>query len=1027
MKIFDLPVQRPVATLMMLAALTVIGAVAFHRLPLEFLPQIQEPRVRVTVPLPGGHPREVLEHVVKPIEEEVALIPDVVGITSTSRPGEASVVAEFERGRDKDLHEVQVREAVERARPEFPDGIGWYRVESFLEGPGRGAILRCRLSSQRDLANSWSLLDHHVLRPLERVAGVARVELSGVEAPQVEVGFDPHALRRHGVDPRTLRQALTAANTDADLGVARDGARLHRVRFLGRFRALEQIEGLGLEGDGIRVGDIARVSQRSPDVAYERRLDGEFAVGIDVFKTSKANTVATVDRVRARLDRIAEDPRLDDVELLVWDDAAAQIRNSLWSLLEAGLLGGVLAVAVLFLFLRRLGTTAIVAIAIPFSVLVTCGALYALGGELNVLTLLGMMFGIGMLLDNAVVVMESIHRCRAQGLSAAVAARRGTGRVGLAVTAATATSVVVWSWLLIVPPSSITLFLSHVALAICLAIVASLLISVTFIPLAAARWLSGAASRESYVVERLVPAYRRLLAWTLRHRLGTLLVLLLLTASAVIPILGLDKSGFPRLQRSYVEVNYEVASPRTKEAMRQLVEEVEAHLASRRDELGYAHLYSWFHHVQGTALTRLYLPPQQATETELARIRELLHASLPRLPGVRVVVGDQEWWRWPAEEGTRLPVALHGEDADHLEELALELESVLAALPGVREAVGPGRRGGNEVRVLVDPEQARALGTSPQQVAEAVSLSFQGSVLRRFYGSEDEVEMILGLPDDLQPGLSTLTSLPIHRAGAEPVPLAVVAELSLGRSEREIRREGRRTTTWLSVDFSPEIGNQEAQRIVASRMDRFPLPDGYSWDWGTWGQRREENLRTMALGVAVSLVVVFLLMAALFESTSHALAIVITLPMAFVGSFWLLSLTGHRLDATAFTGIIVLIGIVVNNGIVMMDQVQRLRRSGQERVAALLDGCADRLRPVLMTAITTIVGLLPLALSTSTVATAYIDSLAVAVIGGLASSTVFTLLALPVWSTTLEDLGIVALRALPRRAPAPAPPPGQRP
>jgi HAE1 family hydrophobic/amphiphilic exporter-1 len=249
------------------------------------------------------------------------------------------------------------------------------------------------------------------------------------------------------------------------------------------------------------------------------------------------------------------------------------------------------------------------------------------------------------------------------------------------------------------------------------------------------------------------------------------------------------------------------------------------------------------------------------------------------------------------------------------------------------------------------------------------------------------------------------------------VPLSSVAEIGVARMPPQIRRTDRKTTSRVSVQFDEQdVTTEEAQTIVRAKMTGFELPEGYDWDFGTWGQRQEEALTTMTQGVLLSLLIVLLLMAALFESFTQPLAILITLPLAFFGALWTLWLGGYELDAIGFIGIIILIGIVVNNGIVMVDHVNSLRRSGRERVEALLEGCGNRLRPVLMTAITTIFGLLPLALAGATVAGAYIDSLAIAVIGGLATSTFFTLIALPVWYTAVEDVGSVLLRLLPRRA-----------
>jgi HAE1 family hydrophobic/amphiphilic exporter-1 len=361
-------------------------------------------------------------------------------------------------------------------------------------------------------------------------------------------------------------------------------------------------------------------------------------------------------------------------------------------------------------------------------------------------------------------------------------------------------------------------------------------------------------------------------------------------------------------------------------------------------------------------------------------------------------------------------VAVHGEDPEFLEELASQVEERMRGLDHTEEIWGPGLQGQQELRILVDPDAARMLGVSPQQIADTVSFAFRGRRLNRFQGADGEIEMYLGLPENAQPGLDALADLAITRDDGTTVPLASVAELRVARTPERIRREDRKTTTFVVVQFDKQaVTTDEARRMVTERMQGFAVPEGYSWDFGRWGRDRDDALGTMLKGVILSLLVVILLMAALFESFTQPFAILVTLLLAFFGAFWSLWLFGYILDVVAFMGLIILIGIVVNNGIVMVDHVNALRRAGRPRREALLDGCSDRLRPVAMTAITTIIGLVPLALSGATVAGAYIDSIAVAVIGGLTTSTVFTLLALPVWYTTLEDALAFVLDLLPHR------------
>ena len=1016
MRLTDIPLDRPIATLMLLLSLTVLGTVAIFFLPLEFMPIINEPEIDMEIPFPGAHPLEALREVVEPIEEEVATIPDVKRILAWTQSGSARMEVIFDWGVDTDIKKMEVREAVDRARPELPETIGHISIRGDTDG-GSAQVLAGRISAERNLSESWDLLDRRIGRPLERIKGVARVDLYGVEQQQVRIDLDLDALRRHGIDPGQVLGTVNAANQDVDAGVIRGDVVRYEVRTLTRFQSANEIAALRVGSNGLRVGDVAVVEMREPRLDYGRHLDRSFAVGIDVYKEPSANTIEVVEKALARIEEIKADPQLEGINLLIWENQGEAIRNSLSGLRNAGIYGGLMAVAILHFFLRRFRTTLIVATAIPFSLLVTCGAMYALGSQFNVLTLLGLMLGVGMLVDNAVVVIENIHRYEGMGHPAPIAARLGARQVALAVVASTATSIFVWSWLFVSERDTMIIIFSEVALTICLAVACSLLISLTFIPLAAARFAPAEKPKPGIVVRKVVPAYRRILDWTLNHRLVTLTCLFVVAGSAAWPIIKIEKSGDVPDQTRNVPIVARVHDDVSKDVLEGYVDQVEEWVFSREEELGFDSVYSWYTE-HGFCMTSVYLPENQSNPESIERLREQLREGLPEIAGVTLEVGDRDMWRHRGGQDRRMvSVSLHGEDPEFLEELSMQVEERMRGLDHLEEIWGPTMRGTKELRLMVDADAAHSLEVSPRNIADAVGFAFRGRRLRRFQGPDGEVEMVLGLPDEAQPGIDALADLPIPNHSGGYVPLSSVAEITVARTPERIRRENRQTTQEVTAQFDKDaVTTEEAKALVEERMLGFTVPEGYSWDFGQWGHDRDEALGTMFRGVLLSLVAVILLMAALFESFTQPFAILITLMLAFFGAFWSLWLGGYDLNPIAFMGIVILIGIVVNNGIVLVDHVNSLRVSGVERRQALIEGCGDRLRPVVMTAITTIFGLIPLVVARATVAGAYIDSIAVVVIGGLATSTIFTLLALPVWYTALEDIGAAVLRALPVRS-----------
>jgi HAE1 family hydrophobic/amphiphilic exporter-1 len=997
----------------------VLGVIAITRIPLGAWPLIERPAVRINVPYPGSHPLELLRTVILPLEEEIAMIPGVKGMRSEAERDRAWIEVEFDWNQELDLKKLEVREAVERVRPELPEETGWIRVRTRTGGPGGGgsAALHGRISAKgTDLSESWELLDRRIRRPIERIPGVAQVDLDGVEPQQVKIEVDLDELRQHGVEIRDLRNRLDAENVDLDLGAIRNETLRLGVRAAGRFRDVEEIRGIELR-PGVRVEDVARVAIEEPRMTYGRHLDGQFAIGISVFEEPQSNTVEVVDRVMARIDEIQKDPELRGINLLVWNNAGDQIKSSLASLRDAGLVGAVLAVFVLYGFLRRVRTTLVVMVSIPFSLVVACAALYFLGYELNIVTMMGLMLGVGMLVDNAVVVIENIHRREGQGLAPREAARVGVREVFLAVVASTATTVIVWSWLFFADRSEMTILMGACAAAISLSVVCSLVISVTFIPLAASRIAGKQEVREGVLLRRMVPAYRTMIGWTLRHRIVTFTLLGLLAASMVFPFGRIEKNFEPRSQERGVRINYEVYDPATKEVLEGYVDVVEGWLIDNKDELGWENVYSWFSEDRGT-MTQVYLPEEKASPQAILDLREKLVGNLPTIAGVKLEVGDRLWWRRGGAGGGRrmVSVSVAGEDPEYLEDVARDVEQRVKGIEDVLEVWGPSLRGTREVRLLIDPERARSVDVEPRAIARSVQLAFRGQRLKRFEGPQGEIEMMLGLPEQAQPGLATLDDLPIARRSGGTVPLSSVADVVLARTPIEIEREDREITEVVSVEFDPDaVTTEEAQARVAAALRTLALPEGYSWGWGRWGRDRDEGQQTMLFGVLVSLIVVLLLMAVLFESLTQPLAILITLPLAFAGAFWAIYLGGYELDVLASMGLVILIGIVVNNGIVMVHHVNALREDGMDRVDALVQGCGDRLRPVLMTAITTISGMIPLAASQATIGGGvFIDSLAVAMIGGLTTSTLLTLVALPVWYTLVEDVGALVARLFPQ-------------
>ena len=486
----DLAIKRPVTTIMVLLSLLTLGLVALVRMPLAFMPDIQEPELFVRVDYPTASPEQVEQMIVRPLEDALGSVKGLKDMWARCGDDGARMRLGFDWGADLHLARVEVWERIDRIRRDLPEDIGDIVVSrSWGGGAEEQPILEGRLSSKRDLSESYDLLERKIIRPLERVPGVANVSLDGVNPREVRINLRPADLERHDVDVREVARLLRTANFDQSLGRIDNREQTWSLRTVGAFRDVDDIAGLPLRADGLRLRDVADVTYTEPPLEYGRHLDGDFAIGVAVSQESKANTVAVCAELEERIAAMGEDPELEGVSFITWFSQGREITKALRDLAFTGVFGTLLASLVLFVFLRRLASTLAAVLCIPLSLVVALGVTWATGGTLNTLVLLGLIVGVGMLVDNAVVIMENIFRHREQGMARRAAARRGAREVTVAVTAATLTSVIVMLPLVFNKPTEMNLILRELGLTVVLTLLASLFVSQTLVPLAMTRFI----------------------------------------------------------------------------------------------------------------------------------------------------------------------------------------------------------------------------------------------------------------------------------------------------------------------------------------------------------------------------------------------------------------------------------------------------------------------------------------------------------------------------------------------------------
>jgi HAE1 family hydrophobic/amphiphilic exporter-1 len=1000
----EVALHRPVTTIMATLAVLAVGLISAYQLRLEAMPDISFPGMQVVVPYAGSTPQEMEELVVRPVEEALATLSGVQEIRANAQSDQATFTVLFDWDRDADAAAFDVRTKLDSIRPQLPEGADRLLMFAFSSGDQPVAVIR--IASDRDLTDQYEMLEKYLQRPMERIEGVARVELQGVEPREVRVLVDPTRLAAYSVDVRALRQALAKANFSVSAGEITENDSRFTVRPIGEFGSIEDVRNL-LLAPNVRLSDIAQVELVSPELTAGRRMDGKRAVGIDVFKATQANVVDVADRVIEAIEKARDLPQFQGIQILVVGNQADSIRSSLSELRKAGMIGAALSFLMLLLFLRHLPTTLIVSLAVPASLLVTLAAMYFLGFTLNILTMMGMLLAIGMLVDNSVVITESIFRHRqlhpGNALQSTLA---GVREVGVATLAGTSSMIIVFLPLVFGERNQMSIFMVHVAVPIIVAMLASLVIAQTLLPMLAARMPPPPAVQEGSWFGRLQDRYERTLNWALTHRKWMALVTLLIVISPVpLFMLKLTKvDPFPQEASRILFLNYHIEGSHPMERVEQAVKRVEAYISANKDRFDVETYYSYWQN--DSAGTRLYLTPKEDAKVPPQDVMELVTKDMPE-----IIIGKPDFTFDQGMGGaTSFSLQLAGESTERLAEISREVAHRLSSVPGLEAVRSEAGTGEQEVQVIVNRDRASQLGLTTQDIALTVAGAMRGDRLPELRTADREVTMRLAFRESDRQSVEDLARLPVMLPDGSRTDLGAVADFRLMPSDREIQRLNRLTTVVINANLAKGTTLDEARDRVKPIMEAYPLPAGYTWKFGRGFEENDKAIQTMTQNMLLAVVLIFLVMASLFESALYPLSIITSIVFAIVGSIWFLTLTGTTITMMAMIGFMVLMGVVVNIGIVLIAHVIDLRHAGLPRHQAILQAGRDRLRPIMMTTLTTLLGLLPLAIGDAQVGgggegPAYYP-LARAIIGGLSFSALVSLIIVPLFYVWFDDLNL---------------------
>jgi HAE1 family hydrophobic/amphiphilic exporter-1 len=696
----------------------------------------------------------------------------------------------------------------------------------------------------------------------------------------------------------------------------------------------------------------------------------------------------------AEVAEIGKLPQMQGINIFDMDNQGDSVRKSLGDLLSAGGIGAMLALIVLYAFLRQATTTIVVTASVPFSLLITLGALYFFDLSMNMLTMMGLMLAIGMLVDNAVVVTESVFRHRAMDPENPLRATlRGVKEVGIAVIAGTLTTIIVFVPIMFGAKTDISVFMTHVGITIIVALLASLLIAQTLVPMLAARITVPPQPKRGSGMARLTERYAASLRWILRKPWKTFGGILLICVIGIAPLaLQLVKfDPFPQDvgRRLYMPLHIEGEHPL--ERVESAVSTIEDYLFENQEAFDIRSVYSYYE--KGSASVVILLTEEDEATLSTTEVIERIEENLPV-----IAIGKPSFEFDQQGGGDGFSLQLSGDSTQILNELGLEVVRLLASVEELEDLRSDAELGDREIQITVDRDRAAAAGLTTEDIARDIGIAMRGQNLREFRGETGEIAVRLAFRENDKQSIDQLTDLPLYSADGRRIPLGAVANFRIGASPDTIRRTNRQTAVILSANLVDDATLDIVKPKVESLMEQFDLPPGYSWKFGRGFERQDETQQMMAENILLGIACIFLVMAALFESLLFPFSIILgSIVFSVFGVFLFFAATGTTFSFMASIGIMILIGVVVNNGIVLVDHINNLRVEGMSRDNAIVEAGRDRLRPILMTVATTIVGLAPLAVSTTQIGgdgPPYFP-MARAIIGGLAFSTLVSLLVVP--------------------------------
>ncbi len=1058
---------------MLTISAVVLGFVSLDRLPLEQLPSISSSGITAMAQYNSSSPEEIELRITIPLEAALGTMSNIERMSSSSGRNSGSVRIDFKPGTDMDLANMRMRERVDQARAFMPADVDRVRLRRWQSD--QRPIVYANLAWHGDGDRLLDVITKVIEPRLLRLYGVANVVIDDFEAKQLFIELDRERLQSHGISLTELGWQLRQNNVNISLGRVMDGGDRYLVRSVSEFKTAAEIGDMPLMGGQFRLRDIGEVVYDYPEKTQYERLDGIDALQLEIYKSSTANVVDIGQAVVAELDRIEAD-YAGKLDIAIVRNRADAVLREAGTLVDTALLGALLAMTIIFLFLRNIRSTLVVAVAIPTSALCVFIGMYVareLFGStitLNMVSMMGLMLSVGRLVDPAVVVLESIFRHRhEEKMESVKAALLGSREVGMAVLASALTTTCVFVPFFFLSDSRSATWMRDAGLAICLAVLVSMAVALSLLPLAASRLFRDGAERyDRYIKLAVVAAvagivwhkigaagkmgawwerwlglfsdsitginwttalglgliamammawawyirrhglrssYAELLGWTLDHRWVALVATVGLTATGYYAYQQIEHRGTPWQSERRVEMSVTIDRSYSLEKVKEHFTEIERRLMERKSELDIESLTTRFSQRRGSI--RAYLVNADDGQLTTQEAGTAIKALLPEKVGYTYKMGRSRSW-----QGNMLgvEVQLQGRNPDVLAVLVEEVAAGLEKLPGVEDVDSSLEDGEEEVRVEVDRAQALNYGLSPQEVASGIASALGTRRTSGFKSEDREIDIVMQLNEGDRSTLDQLRNSTFDGRDGTSIQLGSLADFHIRRGPRDLRRADRQLNVTVFANTKNRKQAQDLAEPIREMMSQMALPPGYSWDLGRaarWGQEDADDSNFTTI---FAVILIYLIMASLFESLIHPFTIMLAIPFSLIGVALGLSIFDVPFDNNGALGLLILFGIVVNNGIVLIDHINHLRAEGLSRREAILLGGQHRLRPILMTAFTTILNLMPIVLpmiyGTAEGFAKRWGPIGLVVVSGLATSTLLTLVLAPTLYSLLDDLGL---------------------